>query len=170
MKIYIIIFLSSFFFFIESCNKDDGNIEIYFTARNVKRGYYDNGIFNYELNRKSIKVRYEDRSYESIVRSDSVYELYYLDTNISKKICNYYNNIERVYCDSFWTERAMIVFSDKKDTILIDRNFTACSKNKKDCFILSSSLRNAILQLLPPDLKRSWINDMPPRLNSNPSN
>jgi hypothetical protein len=130
------------------------NVELYITPRNVTYGWYDNGVFQFKHNKKSIKVPYAIKTYNTLTTKDSVFELYYTKISMSDGL---YNNLIPQNNVAIDIKRIMIVIS-KKDTLFIDRNYNIIKKGK--CYQISNEFKSFIEKYMPTEIKENWINDL----------
>ncbi|MDA3616114.1 hypothetical protein [Polluticaenibacter yanchengensis] len=130
------------------------NVELYITPRNVTYGWYDNGVFQFKHNKKSIKVPYGNRTYNTLNTKDSVFELFYTKTVMSDSL---YNNLIPQNNIEIDKKRIMIII-EKKDTLFIDRNYNLIKKDK--CYQISNEVKSFIEKYMPPEIKENWINDL----------
>lgn len=152
-------FFSTFFGLIDSFeNYQHGGVDLYITPRNVNYGWYDNGVFQFGLNYKSVKVPFEKRTFTVKTEKDSVYELYYC--RIPKFKCDL--KVSDKYIE-MGKKRILILEHQAAsiDTIFIDTNFNLISNNK--CYAITDQSKMRLLKLMPQELKDSWMYDLPPR-------
>lgn len=150
-KIFIVLMLLST---ISGCAQNFKNVELYITPRNVTYGWYDNGIFQFKHNKKSIQVPYANRTYNTLTKKDSVFELFYTKISMPDSL---YNNLIPQNNVAIDIKRIMIVIP-KKDTLFIDRNYNIIKKDK--CYQISNEFKSFIEKYMPTEIKENWINDL----------
>jgi hypothetical protein len=129
-------------------------VELYITPRNVTYGWYDNGVFQFKHNKKSIKEPYEKRTYNTLTEKDSVFELFYSKVQMPDSL---YNNLIPQKNVAIDIKRIMIVIP-KKDTLFIDRNYNVIKRGK--CYQISNEFKAFIEKYMPSEIKENWINDL----------
>jgi len=142
---------------ISSNTQKSQTVELYITPRNVRYGWYDNGVFQFKLNKKSIIKPYEERTYSTLNASESVFELFYTKTKIPSKLFNDLVPQKNIPVD---IKRIMIVVSCK-DTMFIDKNYNLIKQDK--CYKMSNSLKNILEKCMPIGIRENWINNLPGR-------
>lgn len=163
VSLSIWVFLSSFL----TSQKQRGKVTVdfYITPRNAKYGWYNNGVENFDFNRKSVKVPFDRRSYTTITEKDSLYELYYkrilIDNNILSSMILKSSEVKN---DTFDIKRIAVIINKKpkSDTIFVDRNYIFSLKGK--LYKMDKEFLSFIERLMPIEIKENWINDLPPML------
>lgn len=126
------------------------SVELYISPRNVSYGWYDNGIFQFKFNKKSIKVIYADRTYNTLTVKDSLFEMFYVKAKMHDSL---YNNL--VLNDSVEAHKKRImILIPKHDTLFIDVNYNLIRKER--CYKLTDGLREFIEGFMPVEIKENW--------------
>ena len=133
------------------------NVELYITPRNVTYGWYDNGIFQFKQNKKSIRVPYSSRTYMMTTVIDSVYELFYTKVKMPDSLCKNLTASNEYRTDK---KRIMIIIPHS-DTLFVDRNYNVILKEKS--YKISAELKEFLEQYMPIGIKENWVNDLPGR-------
>lgn len=160
------LFISLFYSYSSIGNKENKvSVEFYITPRNVNYGWYNNGVESFDFHKRSVKASYENRSYTTLTKSDSLYELYYIKKMTNPEVIDkMLRTCEESIDDSVDIKRIAIILNrkNKTDTIFIDRNynFPLHGKVYKANQELSSYLEN----IMPHQIKENWINNLPARL------
>jgi hypothetical protein len=129
--------------------------EVYITPRSVARLYfYYNGIGQYQLMKKSIKVAYVDRDYVTL-KQDSVFQLFYTVTN---GIHIDTNKLAPLYQKNLLPNAILLVFHQNKmqDSVYLDIRYNIYIHNK--WYKPNKAINEALLNLMPADLKENWVN------------
>ena len=130
------------------------NVELYITPRNVSYGWADNGVFQFELIKMSVKVPYRNKTYSTLTKKDSVFELFYTNVSMPDSLCK---NLKPHSNDTLDIKRIMLVIS-KKDTMFIDRFYNVIIKEKN--YKISSELKEFIEFYMPLEIKENWLLDL----------
>ena len=150
----IIFFMLSYVIFSYSQNSHFA--DIYITPRRVNYGWGDNGIFEFELKKKSIKVPSKERTYMMLTPKRRVYELFYTRVKISDSL---YQNLTPVN-KKLGTER-IIILASQKDTIFIDTYYNVGIKGK--CYEISNEFKDFLEKLMPITIRENWQKHLPRR-------
>ena len=125
--------------------------ELYITPRNVEYSWADGGVFQFRLNRASVKFKYDRKRYKTLTVKDSVYELFYTKLDIPTSL---YSNLMPNKENTVWTKRIMILLPNQ-DTFYIDQGYNLI-KNEKS-YQLSDEFRNLIEGCMPIEIRENWI-------------
>jgi hypothetical protein len=157
-KILLLTPLLSVICTIQNCNITDKihseRGQIYITPRKVMYGWYDNGVHQFELKKESIKVPYSLKSYPTLIIKDSIYELFYIEKEISSDLfINLTLNSEN--CE--WEKRILIITA-KGDTSYIDCKYNVIIRGKS--YKISEKLKIFIEECMPTEMKENWIHTL----------
>lgn len=136
------------------CAQRQPMTELYITPRNVTYGWYDNGVFQFKIEKTSIRAAYANRTFNSISVKDSVYELFYTKVQIPNIL---YKNLTPLKNTRADIKRIMIIPPDK-DTFFIDRNYNITKGGR--CYQIGSSLQKLIENYMPDEIKENWVNNL----------
>ena len=130
--------------------------DIYITPRRVNYGWADGGVLQFELNKKSIKVPYKERSYMMITPKRRVYELFYTRVKILDSL---YQNLTPV--DKTIGRKRILILVSQKDTIFIDTHYNVGIKGK--CYEISNEFKDFLEKLMPITIRENWQKHLPGR-------
>jgi hypothetical protein len=134
--------------------KDTIDCQIYITPRNVNYGWADMGILQFKFNKQSIKVPFEERTYETKIKKDSVYELYYIEDKIRESL--FFKDTILDSRNHIYKKRILILMNRNQiDSIFIDREYRMIYKNK--AYFINDSLKSYLIKIMPDDIKSNWI-------------
>ena len=138
------------------------SIELYIAPRNVRYGWDDSSVFNSQpkLKKKSIKVIYSKKTFETTIVKRKVYELFYIKTKINRDL---YQNME-VNKDTStfqYQPRIMLIINNSgtKDTICIDSNYSV--ERKKIIYVIPNKLKIFIENHMPSEIRENWVDNIP---------
>jgi hypothetical protein len=151
------------FLALSACSKVKNiELEYYLTARNPDRGIYDNGVFHFPLNSKSIKVPYADMRYRSISTADSAFELFYFKQEITVAEWNRFQETIEGSDTICGKPRCLFVVTKETcvDTFFMDRAYILAGEAGKG--FRSNAIKEHLLSLMPKTLKENWEIDLFP--------
>ena len=156
-------FLLLNFILVTSCNTDRVRVEMYLTPKDPDYGFYDNGVYQFELNQKSYKESYKDRSYNVITEKDTLHELYYADMYINNKTVRKMFFQKDTDSTFLYQVRGLFLIyqNDKVDSVLVDGYSTVFSKGR--FYSLNKELLFNSIDNIPLELYENWMNNLVPK-------
>lgn len=158
-----LLYFLGFATFIANCSFDNSfKVEYYLTARNPDRGVFDNGIFQFDLNEKSLRVAFEDMQYRCIGDLDSAYELYYNKASMSEQDVRQLVPLLEPVEASLYTPRCLLIVTSngQKDSFLLDREYQVSWRSMT--FKSNERLVGLIHSVMPIEMRENWIRDIYP--------
>lgn len=167
MKNKYCLFLFCFFFGCISSNKDKSDESVRVELYVAPKVYYcsfviNNGIFNYELNRRNIVMSakeccfgyYTDKGYDSIITMS------YSNFRLTKSQIDSLMYFDVGTTDSLFYSPARILLlihqeTKRPDSAFIDSKFNIKYQNK--IYKSSKLLEKLIMESLPLELKENWM-------------
>jgi antitoxin component YwqK of YwqJK toxin-antitoxin module len=129
-------------------------VELYITPRNVEYGWADNGVFQFELNKASVKSRYTHKSYFTMVVKDSVYELFYTKVNMP---ASFFSNLQPSKENNIREKRILMILPHQ-DTFYIDSRYNLIKNGRS--YELNKQFKSFIENCMPIEIRENWVFDL----------
>lgn len=137
-------------------HSQNSGVAFYAMPRHATWAFFDNGIYRFELNKKSICANPNVKSYyvPDSVEKDTLTYLFYKQLD-EFNLTNTLNEFSQEKEICFRLPRALIIFGNSLDTLEISEDFVV--RFKQTYFQANDYLINILENNLPPDLYYNWF-------------